>query len=306
MIKSCLSKCEENAKVFVILQEILVMKSKKAYQFFGGLITGTILTLMLLFSDNFRGLSIRSSREHSPWQTLQRTHLLLQESRDRNDSKRRGSQNFLPIVLASRNDSTGTFKAVNSTWGESCPDWLVAMGDIDRLDLSWLEQDYGNLEHVIVAAECSLVSMDERSSHSNILCLLNAIYRTSSGDYPWFVIMPSYTYVSVHNINNLLSNYDPNVPAYLGKPTTYCAGGHWRIMFRYCVSYCDLNYPVILSQASLRDIIPHLSHCLVTHGKDNTDSIVLGICMNEVLALSCSDSLLKSLVSYKYLLQRLS
>ena len=295
------------------------MKTKNILYFCGGAIAGIVVASTLFFFVHYArglpGITFRSRGTPPRWQTLQRTtyflgstkrlHLSQQRS---HEFKRKSTRLFLPVVITSQNQSADTFKAVQKTWGQIATDWTVAIGDISRLDLSWLEKDYQNFDHILVADRCQDFSSNGSLSSENMFCLLNAIYRANSADYDWFVIVPSSTYIAVSMLKNVLAKLDPGVLFYIGKPSTSCGTGLTQFFYNSCVSYCGMQHGLILSHAALRQLVPQLSWCLLEgtkfgdkEKKERNGDIALGFCIKKVLFATCSDSLIESLVSWCFL-----
>lgn len=289
------------------------MKTKNAIYFCVGVLAGIIVASSLFFfthyAKNFLLITLQSHGTPSRWITLQRTTYFLgsasvqRTSSLSQDFKRKSRRLFLPIVITSQGKSVDTFKRVQTTWGQLTQDWAVAIGDISRLDLSWLGKDYQNFDHLLIADRCQDLTANEELSSENSFCLLNSIYLTHSEDYDWFIIVPGSTYVAVKELNNLLAKLEAEVPHYIGKPSTYCDTGLSQFLYDNCISYCDLQHGVVLSRAALNQLVPHLTWCLGEkqgEGKQylkRNGHVALGFCMKKILGLSCSGSIIDSMVS---------
>jgi len=283
------------------------LKIKDVLYFLGGSIAGIFITFALFFAinptKNFVGdYTLRTKTSSARWKTLQRTNELVRTTsrkRPGYDTDLKSAQLFLPIVIASQNESFVVFEAVQNSWGEIYPEWLVAIGDISRLDLGWLKRDSKHLQHVLVADKCQDFASNGSLSAGNVFCLLDAIYMASSADYQWLVIVSGHTYIAVNRLRQMLESLDSNKPFYIGSPSTSCR----ERLFQNCEVYCDLERGIIMSRAAILELMPQLQYCSqkiekTARRKERGEpggNNALGNCIQTVLLTTCS----KDIISYK-------
>ena len=278
------------------------LKLKNVFYFLGGSISGIFITSALFFAinptKNFIGHTILRSRtttRSARWEKLQKTNNLVRTTRERpgHSAEHESAQPILPIVVASQNESYEVFKAVQNSWGEMSTEWLVAIGDISRLDLGWLERDSKHLQHVLVADKCQDFPSNGSLTRKNVFCLLDAIDMASSADYQWLVIVSGHTYVAMNKLRKMLDSLDPNHPVYMGSPSTSCRGG----LFQSCVVYCNLERGIILSRTTVLELtLQSPPHCSQGGDEESEESgggaVALGSCIQTSLLTTCSEDII--------------
>lgn len=277
------------------------MKKKNLPHFFYGCIAGAVLSSTLFFFTHYAGELRGVAQRHSQQaiELLQRNlHLGTERELEQNS---RG--HLLPVVFSPLSQATPTHRIVQKTWGQTVPDWVIAVG-ISGLGQEWLDDEQDLQEHLLMAEKCQDFSSNVHPSPEDMFCLMSAIYEAYHFRYDWIVIVTNTTYLAINRLSTFLDKLDPNTPFYLGNPSRSS-------------DHCSMENGVVMSRAALRDITPHLSWCLrdklfaTNSALEHMDSderekkmkenkagdVALGCCMKKVLMTSCSGSILIPQVS---------
>ena len=196
---------------------------------------------------------------------------------------------LLVAVLASRKDAENTAAVINKTWGaEKTSNYEIfvggaALGDCagDPALLSLPEMD---------AAEHDSVPELQLKTHFNLLKYLHQHYARS---YNWFLIAPTNTFISVADMEDVLKKLDSSTIVYMGRPSSRqpLEMAQWRMMVNEF--FCESGPGIVLSQAALAAVYPHLDKCLAATEQFSMASwpdVELGRCFSRKVGIRCSSS----------------
>ena len=290
------------------------MKKNNLSHFFYGCIAGALLSSTLFFITHYAEDLHRVTRQQASSQSLflKRTSFLLpgREALPL-ESEEKSKSLLLPVVVSSRTQTATTYRNVQKTWGQTIPNWLIAVGTAG-LKHEWLENDDDLQDHLLVAKKCLDFSSNSHPSPKSMFCLISAIHEVYLHKYDWFVVIPNTTYLAINRLNNFLVKLDPKKTFYIGNTSSSCSRKRSSFICEGCNTYCSMENGVIMSRAALQNLTPHLSRCLrnksitASEGMDDVSEkgvemengdIALGCCMKEVLEISCSESTLSPQVS---------
>lgn len=210
-----------------------------------------------------------AGRDRDSITSLTQQKSVLQDPRYDQVSKQKLVRKMLLKIIATPKDNLmGALHKVNTSWGQDTEEWLMAVGTKDANKMHM-----GANEHVFFASKCQDFPERAYMSPRQLLCLLEAIYKSFYVEYQWFFVATEPIYVSVHQLERRLAKLDAdNEVVYMGRP---------RARNRYCIGESG----VVLSHTALREVYPHLRTCL--EGNDSQSStpkgdFALGTCFMKL------------------------
>lgn len=188
---------------------------------------------------------------------------------------------LLQVIATSQNNVMDALNKVNTSWGQDTREWMMALStkDADKQKMSVSQ-------HVFVTPKCQDYPQGAYMTPVQLFCLLEAIYESFYLEYQWFFIATEPIYVSVYQLERVLTNLDPDGQLiYMGKP-------HAK------KGYCIGESGIVLSHAALREIVPHLQACLEVNSSrpftpsssaedSSTGDVALGRCFGMKLKGTC-------------------
>lgn len=172
---------------------------------------------------------------------------------------------LLRVVATSRYNFNTVIYRLNATWSQ---DWKMAIST-KKLQVSG--------EFFMLTPECQDYPRFEYLLPRQLFCLMEAVYRLYRFHYQWFVFATDSVYISASYLERLLIPLDSDRVIYMGKP---------HVNYSYCTGESGL----ILSQAALERIVPHLQRCLEAENlreKASSGDMALGACFEAKLQTAC-------------------
>ena len=129
---------------------------------------------------------------------------------------------------------------------------------------------------------------------------LSYLHQHYSERYQWFLLVSGEVYVHGQQLEEFLGSLDPTNKMYIGYPASGRAKDSQRLKLLPHEQYCMGGPGVVLSQAALKALYPHLDKCLGAVEKHNMDSsqpqwynedVELGRCISRNIGVQCSASI---------------
>ena len=175
---------------------------------------------------------------------------------------------YLVAIMTSQPDK-GYVEAIYDTWARDIADIKFFMSPTDAASQL-------NVEGVPII---QLPPPTSKSHYNKAFQVLEYLHLYHLNDYNWFVLAPDQVYMDPQGLEELLSHLDPNVNTYIGHPTT---ADDIQDTYTYCLGTTGL----ILSQATVDNLIPELDRCRTDTG-DHWDK-ELGHCLGNQLNTLCA------------------
>lgn len=190
--------------------------------------------------------------------------------------KHHPKNSLLIIVVTSSILLERTSTRISRTWGRETTEYRVVVGDADTRS-----RDVPNL---LRTAHSDFPAFPYLSI-GDLNFLLNLVREKFADEYRWFLLVPSNTYVSVHDLEAFLGGVDPGRVVYMGSPSN-------RSMPRG-LRYCEGGPGIVLSHTALRRMGRQLLEGCASEGRDWRDSGYqkLGKCLIRHLGTECSAGL---------------
>lgn len=140
----------------------------------------------------------------------------------------------------------------------------------------------------------------EKSGPRKMFKALTYLYQHFSDQYKWFVLVSGEVYIHGRQLQEFLGHLNSDKKLYLGHSASGRAKDSKRLKLLPHEQYCMGGPGVVLSQATMKALYPHLDTCLETVEKHNLNSnepqwynedVELGRCISRSIGIQCSTNI---------------
>ena len=194
---------------------------------------------------------------------------------------------MLGAVLTSVTRLEYTIGIVNATWGSTLTRYKIFVENGNTNIPARLNDNF------------SIVGLRLEESSSGIEALfglLKNLYSNYLEEYDWFLLASDTTYVAGRELEEMLLHLDPQKLVYMGRATS---SKNLKLRMLSNEYFCESGPGIVLSNAALRAVVPHLDNCLAlvhrySRKKDlfpSQPDLELGRCFSRKLGVHCSSSM---------------
>ena len=194
-------------------------------------------------------------------------------------------KNILGAVLTPVNRLDYTISTVNETWGSTLTGYTIFV----KSDSTVPTRLNHNFSIVGLRLEEGASGLEE------LFSLLKNLYANYLEEYNWFLIVSDRTYVAGRELEWRLLHLDPQKLVYMGRAVNT---KDFKLRMLANEYFCESGPGIVLSNAALRAIVPHLDPCMTlvqgySRKRDSFPSqpdLELGRCFSRKLGIHCSTS----------------
>lgn len=210
----------------------------------------------------------------------------------------RKRKSLLAVVLTTWDRLERTANIVNETWGQAVTDYRIVVAGNKNTNTFTITEEMRN-KHIPISVLWKSEDFEVGGSTLNqTFQLLKHLHYQYRELYDWFLLLQDNVYVATIDLEMMLKILDPYHLVYMGKPGSTNPLDMANLRMITNEYFCESGPGVILSNAALKAIEPHLDECLeLVHTYSLENGIVLdradaevGRCFSRRLGVSCSTS----------------